>query len=597
MLSDEIKEFFHGDVAIDDATLTKFSRDYSLFKVRPAIVVFPRDIDDVKNLVKFVACKKVARAAGEVGACGEMAEDISLTGRSAGTDMTGGPLSQSIIVSFTKYFNKILSIGAAEYGGARQVGGVGHTPDPVSDVAEARVQPGVYFRDFEKKLVARGLLYPPYPASKELCALGGMVNNNSGGEKTLAYGKTEDYVRAVNIVLSDGEVHTIWPLAGVALAAKLNEQSFEGDLYRKLYALIDTNYDEIMKAKPDVSKNSAGYYLWNVWNRETGVFDLTRLIVGSQGTLGLLTEAKLGLIRAKKYSRLAVVFLKTLDPVGDLVEEVLKFKPESIESYDDKTIEVAVKLWRQVLGSMKGNLFKLAWQFLPEAWMVLRGGMPKMIMLIELTGDDEKALVGQLEQLGVAIVTFAKKSATKYPKLGAHAGIQVKLLRNESDEEKYWTIRRESFALLHNNTTGKDTAPFIDDFVVKPEYIAEVLPKVNAILEPYKKDVVYTIAGHPGNGNFHIIPLMDLKDPRVRALIPKISEQVYQLIFQYHGSITGEHNDGLIRTPYLEEMYGPKIVALFAEVKRIFDPLDIFNPGKKVGGSLQYSNEHIAATG
>ena len=552
MLTDEIKEFFHGDVAADDATLKKFSRDYSIFKVTPQVVVFPKDVEDLKNLVKFVAKKKAA------------GENISLTGRSAGTDMTGGPLSQSIIVSFTKYFNHILSIGADE----------------------AMVEPGVYFRDFEKELTARGLLYPPYPASKDLCALGGMVNNNSGGEKTLAYGKTEDYVRAVNLVMSDGERHTIWPLSSDALAAKLTEKGFEGDVYRKLHKLIEENWDVIQKAKPDVSKNSAGYYLWNVWNKEKGIFDLTKLIVGSQGTLGLLAEAKLGLVKAKKHSRMAVVFLKALAPVGDLVEAVLKFKPESIESYDDKTLEVAVKLWRQVIASMKGNIFSLGWQFLPEVWMVLKGGMPKMIMLVELTGDDETALEAKLAQLRDAVAQFAK----------THAGIQVRALKNEKEEEKYWAIRRESFALLHNNTTGKDTAPFIDDFIVKPEYMAEVLPKVNAILDKYKKDLIYTIAGHPGNGNFHIIPLMNLKDPRVRALIPKISEEVYQLIFKYHGSITAEHNDGLIRTPYLEEMYGPEIEKLFVEVKNIFDPLNIFNPGKKVGGSLKYSTEHITAT-
>ncbi|HVO29048.1 MAG TPA: FAD-binding oxidoreductase [Candidatus Paceibacterota bacterium] len=565
MLADEIKTFFHGDVAADDATLAKFSRDYSVFKVRPQVVVFPHDVEDVRNLVKFATRKKM------------MGEDVSLTGRSAGTDMTGGPLTQSIVVSFTKYFNHILSIGPAE----RNAGA-----DSRNDAAEARVEPGVYFRDFEKEIAPRGLLYPAYPASKELCALGGMVNNNSGGEKTLAYGKTENYVRALNVVLSDGELHTIWPLSGTELQSKLNEQSFEGDLYRRVYDLITLNYDGIMKAKPDVSKNSAGYYLWNVWDKPRGVFDLTKLLVGSQGTLGLLTEAKLGLVRAKKHSRLAVVFLKTLDPVGDLVEEVLKFKPESIESYDDKTLEVAVKLWRQVLGSMKGNIVKLAWQFLPEAFMVMRHGMPKMIMLVELTGDDEKELVAELRRLCADIKEFSK----------THPGIQVRGLANESDEQKYWTIRRESFALLHNNTTGRDTAPFIDDFIVKPEHMAEVLPKVNAILDKYKDDLIYTIAGHPGNGNFHIIPLMDLRDARVRALIPKISEEVYQLVFQYRGSITAEHNDGLIRTPYLEEMYGPKVTELFAEVKKIFDPLDIFNPGKKVGGDLRYSTDHIAPT-
>jgi FAD/FMN-containing dehydrogenase len=552
MIADEIKQFFHGDVAVDDATLTKYSRDYSLFKVRPQVVVFPKDVDDIKALVKFVAQKKAA------------GEDVSLTGRSAGTDMTGGPLTQSIVVSFTKYFNHIIEIGADE----------------------ARVEPGVYFRDFEKALTAKDLLYPPYPASKDLCALGGMVNNNSGGEKTLAYGKTEDYVQAVKIVMADGEEHTLWPLAGVALEAKLAEQNFEGDIYRKLHKLIEDNYDAIKAANPDVSKNSAGYYLWNVWDRQTGVFDITKVIVGSQGTFGMLTEAKLKLVPLKKHSRLCVVFLKDLAPVADLVEAVLPFHPESIESYDDKTMEVAVKLWRQVIGSMKGNVITLGFRFLPEMWMVLRGGMPKMIMLVELCGNDEKELMVKLGMLRAAIEKFAQ----------AHAGIQVLALKTEAEEQKYWTIRRQSFALLHSNMSGKDTAPFIDDFIVKPEYMAEVLPKVNAILDKYKKDLIYTIAGHPGNGNFHIIPLMNLKDPRVRALIPTISEEVYQLVFKYKGSITAEHNDGLIRTPYLEEMYGQKIEELFIETKKIFDPLNIFNPGKKVGGSLQYSAEHISAT-
>jgi FAD/FMN-containing dehydrogenase len=552
MLIDEKKQLFRGDIATDDATLAKYSRDYSIFKVTPLMVAFPKDVDDVKRLVKFVIKK---RAQGK---------NLSLTGRSAGTDMTGGPLSDSIVVSFTKYFNHIHEI----------------TDD------EVVVEPGVYFRDLERELSKRGLLYPAYPASKDLCALGGMVSNNSAGEKTLAYGKTEDYVRALNVVMSDGDVHTLRPLSGAELEAKMNEQTFEGEIYRKLSQLLHDNWDIIQNAKPDVSKNSAGYYLWNVWDGQKGVFDLTKLIVGSQGTLGLVSEIKLGLLKAKKHSRMAVVFLKDLRWAGDLVEEVLAFQPESIESYDDKTIQVAVKLWRQVIRSMKGSVFSLGWQFLPEAWMVLKGGIPKMIMLVELAGDDEAELVAKLGQLCGVIEEFAQ----------THSGIQVRALANENEEQKYWAIRRQSFALLHNNTTGKDTAPFIDDFVVKPEYMPEVLPQVNAILDKYKKDLIYTIAGHPGNGNFHIIPLMNLKDPRVRALIPKISDEIYDLIVKYRGSITAEHNDGLVRTPYLEKMYGPEIVKLFQEVKNIFDPLNIFNPGKKVGGDLNYNMEHIASS-
>jgi FAD/FMN-containing dehydrogenase len=569
MLADEIKLFFHGDVATDEAALAAASRDYSVFKVRPQVVVFPKDVEDIKSLVKFVAKKKAT------------GEKISLTGRSAGTDMTGGPLGESIIVSFTKYFNHIKEVGELPHFAEAARG-----DNRNSDTGIAIVEPGVYFRDLEKELIPKGLLYPAYPASKDLCAIGGMVNNNSGGEKTLAYGKTENYVRGLKLVMSDGEEHDIRPLSGVEFRTKLAEQSFEGDLYRKIHALIESHYDAIRKAKPDVSKNSAGYYLWNVWDKEKDIFDLTKLIVGSQGTLGLLTEATLGLVPAKKHSRMAVVFLKDLRFAADLVGDVLKFNPESIESYDDRTLVVAVKLWRQVLRSMKGNIFALAWQFLPEIRMVLRGGMPKMIMLIELTGDDEKELTVKLNGLHLDIAKFA----------ASHEGIRVRVLKNEKEEQKYWTIRRESFALLHNNTSGKDTVPFIDDFIVKPEYLPEVLLKVNAILDYYGNDLIYTISGHPGNGNFHIIPLMDLKNERIRALIPEIAEKVYQLVFHYHGSITAEHNDGLIRTPYLEEMYGPDIMALFAETKRIFDPENIFNPGKKVNGDLAYSARHITAT-
>ncbi len=548
-IKDEIKSFFKGDVSDAEADREKYGRDYSIFKVEPQIIVFPKDIDDLCGLVAFAAKKKAE------------GEDVSLTGRSAGTDMTGGPLNSGIIVSFTKYFNHIKEI-TDHY---------------------AVVEPGVYFRDLEKELAPKGLLYPPYPASKDLCALGGMVNNNSGGEKTLAYGKTEDYVRELTLVMSDGKKHVIKPLSGNELELKLKEQSFEGEIYRKLKALIASNYDLIKKSKPDVSKNSAGYYLWNVWDKESGVFDLTRLIVGSQGTFGLLAEAKLGLIKAKKYSRLAVIFLKDLTWAADIVQEMLPFKPESIESYDDKTIGVAVKFWRQLIGSMKGNVFLLAWQFLPEMLMVVRGGMPKMIMMVEITGDDEAALAKKLDDIKARIKQFA----------AAHAGIQIHLVKSEKEEEKYWTIRRQSFSMLHDNTTGLDTAPFIDDFIVKPEYMAEFLPKVNTILDQYKKDLIYTIAGHPGDGNFHIIPLMNLKDARVRALIPVISDQIYKLVIQYHGSITAEHNDGLIRSPYLRMMYGEDMVRIFGEVKNIFDPENIFNPGKKVNASMDYSMKHI----
>lgn len=543
MLSDEIKKFFRGEVWNDEATREKYSRDYSIFKVQPELVVAPKDVEDVKNLVRFAVKKRKG------------GEKTSLTARSAGTDMSGGPLNESVIVDFTAHFNCIGEIG--------------------SDYAV--VESGVYFRDFEKELDERELLYPAYPASKDICAIGGMIANNSGGEKTLAYGKTENYVEELKVVLADGEEHALKPLSGAALKAKLKEKGFEGELHRKLYKLIEENYDEVQKARPNVSKNSSGYALWNVWDKKT--FDVTKLIVGSQGTLGLVTEAKLRLVPKKKFSRLAVIFLKDIAPVADLVNSLLAFKPESLESYDDKTLGVALRYLPGIVRLMKGNILTLAWQFLPEVWMALAHGVPKMILLALLTSDDERELESRAEALARVV-----KEKFRLP---------VRIVRSKEEAEKYWVIRRQSFALLHGHIKDKDTAPFIDDIIVRPEYLPEFLAKLNGILGPYEGKLVYTIAGHPGDGNFHIIPLMDLKNPAVRALIPEISKKVYRLVISYKGSITAEHNDGLIRTPYLEAMYGKKMVKLFAEVKKIFDPLGIFNPGKKVGGSLEYAFQHI----
>ena len=543
MLRDEIKKFFRGEVATDEKTREDFGYDASIFDIKPEIVVFPKNIEDLKKLVKFVNEKK------------EKNKKISLTARAGGTDMSGGPLTESITVQFTKYFNHIKEVGEGY----------------------AITEPGVFYRDFEKETLKKGgQIVPSYPASREICTVGGMVANNSAGEKTLAYGKTEDYILELKAVLADGEEYVIKPLTKAELSKKLKQKNFEGEIYRKLYKLTEDNYELIKKAKPNVSKNSAGYYLWNVWDRET--FDLTKLIVGSQGTLGFITEIKFRLIKKKLHSRLVVMFLKDLAPLVEIIHAALAFKPESFESYDDKTLKLAIRFFPDILKIMKGNAFSLALQFVPELFIILRHGMPKLVLLIQLTDDSEPELIRREGELKRALENFH---------------MPLRATKTESEEKKYWTIRRESFNLLRNRVKDKHTAPFIDDVIVRPEKLTEFLPRITAIIEKHKDKMTSTIPGHAGDRNFHIIPLMNLADPEVRALIPKVAEEVYDLVKEFGGSFTAEHNDGLIRTPYLEKMFGPKIVKLFVETKKIFDPENIFNPGKKVGSDLRYMISHI----
>jgi len=538
----QLNKSFRGKTSTSEKTLAKYSHDASMFELEPQVVVFPKTEADVEHLVDFVRTQK------------KVIPELSLTARSAGTDMGGGAINDSIIIDFNKHFTHL---------------GKPHGNHIIT-------QPGVFYRKFEKRTLAHGLLMPSYPASREICCVGGMAANNSGGEKTLRYGKTIDYVHRLRVVLADGRVHTLEPLNKDQLAQKMKRTDFEGEIYRRTYKLIEKNYDRIKKAKPHVSKNSTAYNVWDVWDKQT--FDLSKLFVGSQGTLGFITEIDFRLIEAKPYTGMLIIYLKDLKPLGELISLGLTTKPDSFEVFDDHSLILAIKFfftfWK-ILGIPK--TIELAFQFIPDLFM-LRRGIPKLVALAEYEGESE-------EEVRQAVIDLEEKLHS--------SGLDVLTERAETAKKayRYWLIRRESFNLLRKNVKDKHTAPFIDDLVVPPAKLPEFLPKLQKILDA--ADIVYTIAGHVGDGNFHIIPLMDLADPKERAKIPVLMKEVNTLVLSYKGSLSGEHNDGLVRGPFLEQMYGPAMMKIFREVKHIFDPEDIFNPHKKIDAKWDYSMSHI----
>jgi FAD/FMN-containing dehydrogenase len=533
------------EVTDDESTLTRYSRDTSIFTRTPKLVAYPKSSQEASRLVEYV---HGARSRGA---------DISITGRSAGTDMTGGVLSDSIVAVFTKYMNHLFDTG--------------RDPHDTANSGFAVAEPGMYYRDFEKITREKlGMIYPAYPASRELCAIGGIVSNNSGGELNLRYGKTEKHVRQLEVALSDGSLTTVRPLTMNELARKELDHSLEGSIYTKIHALIKEHREEIERARPSVTKNSAGYNLWDVLDEKKGTFDLTKLIVGSQGTLALVTKAKLGLVKPKKHRSMLVVFMADLGILPEVVKRVLANNPESFESYDDKTFGLAVRFAPQMLMQMGlWDALKLGFAFIPDIWAVLWGGVPKLVLLAEFAEDaSETALL--------------KAQKTERELSDLH--LTTRIARTEAAAAKYWKVRRESFALLRKNVRGRYAAPFIDDIVVHPSDYPKFLPELDALVSHHR--FIYTIAGHIGDGNFHIIPLVNMSGKEDRSEILELMPKVYALVQKYHGSITGEHNDGILRTPYLPLMFSPTMIELFKEVKNIFDPLGVFNPGKKVGGTL-----------
>jgi FAD/FMN-containing dehydrogenase len=541
------KRGFKGDIDNAATTLETYSHDASLFEIKPELVVYPKNPADIELLVKLVKEYK------------KTIPHLSLTARSAGTDMAGGAINDSVIMDFTRYFNQVESVTRTQ----------------------ARTQPGVYYRDFEPRTLKHGSLMPTYPASRDLATVGGMIGNNSGGEKSLEYGKTKDFVAELKVVFADGVERVVKPINKVELDKKMKQKDFEGQVYKQVYELCEKNYDVIKAAKPDVSKNSMGYTLWEVWDRETGIFDLTKLIVGSEGTLGFVTDITFNLVPHKEHSGLLVLFLRDIDALGDLIPKVLEHKPATFESFDDQTLLLSIRFmpsFLKLLGPAK--FIHLLFSLIPDGLQLLHG-IPKLILMIEFNGETEEEVRQKVHAL--------------HKELGKHrARYEINGFEEDATEaksEKFWIMRRRSFQLLRSKVKDKHTAPFIDDLIVQPKYMPEFLPKLRDIIKKYK--LFATIAGHMGDGNFHIIPLMKLEDQSERAKLLPAMKEVNELVLKYHGSLSGEHNDGLVRGPWLERQFGKKVYGLMKDVKHIMDPENICNPHKKVDADWDYSFNHI----
>jgi FAD/FMN-containing dehydrogenase len=469
--------------------------------------------------------------------------------------MSGGAINDSIIVDSSRYMKSLLTVSAES----------------------ATVQPGMMYKDFEVETLKFGSIMPSYPASRDLAGMGGIVNNNSGGEKSLRYGKTDNFVTELKVVLGDGNEYVVKPLNRDELNAKMEQDTFEGHLYRDTFELLDAHYDEIKSAAPKVSKDSTGYHLWNIWDRETGIFDLTKLFDGAQGTLGIVTESTLRLVPKPKHSGTLVGYLPTIDNLGEVIPAVLREKPATFECFDDVTLWLSFKfifLFIKRLGFLTWLIMCL--QLIPDG-LALAKGLPKMIVLIEFDGETPEEVRAKVhtarQNLKGLGFTYMEEDDT------------------EAKSRKFWLMRRESFSLLRSKVKDKHTAPFIDDLIVPPERLTEFLPKLRVIIKKY--ELFATIAGHLGDGNFHVIPLMKIEDPKERAKFEPAMKEVNNLVIEYGGSVSGEHNDGMIRGPWLPAMYTPSVLGYMKDIKELYDPLNIFNPHKKTDATWEYSFAHI----
>lgn len=545
--TEDLKKLIKGEVDSTDATKEFYSHDASLFELVPEVVAFPKDAEDVKTIVKYIVENRKNNPS------------LNVVARSKGTDMSGAAIGESIVMDTSRHMTRVWDVSSVS----------------------ARTEPGTMYKDFEVETLKHEAYMPSYPASRDMAGMGGIVNNNSGGEKSLRFGKTAKYVSEMKMVLADGNEYTLKPLKKADLVRKMSQGDYEGNLYKETFELLEKHYDKIKAAKPKVSKDSTGYHLWDVWDRETGIFDLTKLFVGAQGTLGLMTEAKLSLVPQEKHTGLLVLFMRDTNKLGKLINVVLEHKPSAFESFDDATLLLSIKFMPYFLKMLGPTKFlKLIISLIPDGLQLLRG-IPKMILMVQFEGNTAEEVRNKINNLHGEL----RQHKARYEINGFEE------TPTAGKAEKFWIMRRHSFNLLRSKVKDKHTAPFIDDFIVPPEHLPEFLPKLRRLIKKYK--LFATIQGHVGDGNFHVIPLMKIEDPKERAKLEPCMKEVNNLVLKYGGSVSGEHNDGMVRGPWLEAQYGKEVVDIFREVKTIFDPENIFNPHKKTDATWGFSFTHI----
>lgn len=502
-----------GEVTSSEQTRDFFSTDGSIFKVKPQIVIYPRNESDVVNTVKYLNWKT------------QEGTKVAITARGKGTDQGGGALGDGAVLVFPAHMKGLKDI----------------------TTTTVTVEPGMIYSHLQGILQSHWRFLPPYPASIDFCTVGGAVANNAAGEKTLKYGSTRNWVKNLKVVLSNGDVIITGKLNKKELKKKKSQSDFEGHLYREVDRLLVENKEMLHNSKLTVSKNSAGYDLWDVRGSD-GSFDLSQLIVGSQGTLGIVTEITFHTAAYNPQTNLLVGHFDDLKKAEDAVRKILPLDPSAVEMVDYHTLDF-----------MRQNK--------PE---MLRGididDLPQLILLVEFDDHKPKDRIKKAKK--------AHKILSEFTKI-VHSADTI------NEQTELWRIRRGAAAVIWTQPGAKKALPIIEDGVVPVENLSAYLDSAYGLFKKY--GIKIATWGHAGNGNMHLQPFLDLSNMRDRAKVFELTDEYYKMVIKYHGSITAEHNDGIMRGPYLKEMFGAKVYSLFEEVKDMFDPLHILNPGIKLG--------------
>ncbi|MFQ5878151.1 MAG: FAD-binding and (Fe-S)-binding domain-containing protein [Acidobacteriota bacterium] len=515
----DLRRLVQGDVLFDAVDGVLYSTAACIYQIRPLGAVAPRDEPDALAVLDY------ARR-----------HDIPVTARGAGSGLAGQTLGRGIIVDFSKYFTRVSDIDR--------------------DAGTVRVQPGVIQARLNRALGLHGLRFAPDPSSAAFCTLGGMLANNAGGSHTILHGATRDNTASLRVALADGSVLQTRACPRERLRA---DGGGDGDpqarLAGRLMGIVDRHRRVIEERSPRTRRNSSGYALRE--SVDGRAVDLTRLFVGSEGTLGLVLEATLRIVPTPRAAATALVLFDDLQRAGAAVVEILRSRPSAVELLDRTFVDV-----------------------IREADAAVGTALPsdtEAILIVELEGDEPLEVDARMSGLARRL-TGRERLATE-----VRRGVRPE------DAAGIWAVRRAASPILSRREGRLRNTRFIEDAAVRPEQMAEFVGRLKALLAKYELSAA--IFGHAGDCNLHCNPLMNPKEPRDLAVMESLAGEFVDLVVGMGGSLSGEHGDGRLRSPFLRRAYGP-LADVFGEVKRLFDPQGLLNPGIKVhDGSYRLTDD------
>jgi len=509
-LEHEVRRAVEGEVRFDPYSRLLYSTDASMYQVEPIGVVIPRHAGDVQAAIEV---------AGR--------HDAALLPRGGGTSLTGQTVNRAVVLDFSRHMNRVLEVNEEELW--------------------ARVEPGLVQDELNHHVRPVGLLFGPDTSTSSRATLGGMLGNNSGGAHSIAYGLTIEHVIEVTGCLADGSRIVLGEVSPAAFEAKMRLTSLEGQVYREVARIREQYAEDIRRGYPRHWRRACGYSLDELVKDRP--LNMARLVVGSEGTLLTIVEAKMRLVRRPRHTALDVIHYHDIQEALESSQAILETGPYAVELTD-----------RMILDLARGNIEQ-------SKRMGFVQGDPAAILIVEYAGESEAEVKSKVEGLE------ARRTQGRF-------GYASHIAQDPAEQQSIWKLRKAGLGLLLGTRGDSKPIAFIEDTAVDPKHLAEFIPRFRAIMARHGAEGAYY--GHCSVGCIHIRPLINLKTERGIEQVETIATEIFDMVLEFGGVISSEHGDGRARSPFLERAFGPAVFQAFRDFKRAFDPKNLMNPGNLV---------------